>query len=139
MRISEFVSQVSTIKAVRDAMVSQQRKLGKDRGIVMDGRDIGTVVFPEAELKIFLTADILVRAFRRQRELLEREDLVDIDSIIENLQQRDKIDSNRVESPLMKAADAVGIDTTHITIDEQVDEVIRIALTKMIRSLKRPA
>jgi CMP/dCMP kinase len=97
------------------------------------------VVFPEAELKIFLTADILVRAFRRQRELLEREDLVDIDSIIENLQQRDKIDSNRVESPLMKAADALGIDTTHITIDEQVDEVIRIALTKMIRSLKRSA
>lgn len=139
MRISEFVSQVSTLKAVRDAMVSQQRKLGKDRGVVMDGRDIGTVVFPEAELKIFLKADILVRAFRRQKELLEQEDLVDVDSIIENLEQRDKIDSNRTESPLVKAADAIGIDTTHITIDEQVDEVIRIALTKMIRSLKRPA
>jgi len=139
MRISENVSQVSAIKAVRVAMVEQQRKLGKDRGIVMDGRDIGTVVFTEAELKIFLTADILVRAFRRQRELLERDDLVDIDSIIENLQKRDSIDSNRTESPLVKAVDAVGIDTTHITIEEQVDEVIRMALTKMIQPQKRKA
>jgi CMP/dCMP kinase len=132
MRISENVSQISAIKDVRVAMVEQQRKMGKHRGVVMDGRDIGSVVFPEAELKIFLTADILVRAFRRQMELLERDDLVDIDSIIENLEKRDKIDSNRLESPLIKAADAQSIDTTHITIDEQVDEVIRMALTKMI-------
>lgn len=137
MKVSEFVSQVSTIKDVRIAMVEQQRKLGKDRGVVMDGRDIGTMVFPEAELKIFLTADILVRAFRRQKELLEREDLVDIDSIIENLEKRDKIDSTRAESPLVKAVDAIGIDTTYITIDEQVDEVIRKALTKMIQPAKR--
>jgi CMP/dCMP kinase len=134
MRISENVSQISTIKDVRVAMVEQQRKLGKHRGVVMDGRDIGSVVFPEAELKIFLTADILVRAFRRQMELLERDELVEIDSIIENLEKRDKIDSNRLESPLIKAADAQPIDTTHITIDEQVDEVIRMALTKMIPS-----
>lgn len=139
MRISENVSQVSAIRAVRVAMVEQQRKLGKDRGIVMDGRDIGTVVFTEAELKIFLTADVLVRAFRRQRELLERDDLVDIDTIIENLQKRDSIDSSREESPLVKAADAVGIDTTHITIEEQVDEVIRMALTKMIQPRKHKA
>lgn len=132
MRISEYVSQVSAIKPVRVAMVDQQRKLGKHRGVVMDGRDIGSVVFPEAELKIFLTADILVRAFRRQKELLERDDLIDIDTIIENLEKRDEIDSNRVESPLIKAADALSIDTTHITIDEQVDEVIRMAVTKMI-------
>lgn len=136
MRISENVSQVSTIRAVRVAMVEQQRRMGKDRGVVMDGRDIGTVVFPEAELKVFVTAEILVRAFRRQKELLERDDLVDIDSIIENLQQRDSIDSNRSESPLRKAEDATGIDTTHITIDEQVDEVVRLALTKMIRQPK---
>lgn len=139
MRISENVSQVSTIRAVRLAMVEQQRRMGKDRGVVMDGRDIGTVVFPEAELKIFLTADILVRAFRRQQELLERDDLVEIDAIIENLQQRDSIDSNRAESPLRKAEDAIGIDTTHITIDEQVDEVIRLTLTKMIRQAKLQA
>ncbi len=136
MRISEYVSQVSTIKAVRVAMVEQQRKLGKHRGVVMDGRDIGSVVFPEAELKIFLTADILVRAFRRQRELFERDDLIDIDTIIENLEKRDKIDSNRVESPLIQAANAQSIDTTHITIDEQVDEVIRMAVTKMIPQKK---
>jgi cytidylate kinase len=128
MRISENVSQVSAIKEVRTAMVQQQRKLGRDKGLVMDGRDIGTVVFPEAELKLFLTADILVRAFRRQRELLEREDLVDLDTIIANLQKRDEIDSQRKESPLVQARDATVIDTTHITIEEQVDEVVRLAL-----------
>ena len=136
MRISENVSQISTIKAVRVAMVEQQRKLGKHKGVVMAGRDIGSVVFPEAELKIFLKADILVRAFRRQKELLERDDLVDIDSIIENLQKRDEIDSTRAESPLVKAVDAQEIDTTHIAIDEQVDEVIRMALSKMIAAKK---
>jgi CMP/dCMP kinase len=136
MRISESVSQVSAIKEVRLAMVEQQRKLGKEKGIVMDGRDIGTVVFPEAELKIFLTADMLVRAFRRQKELLERNDLVDIDEIIDNLTKRDQIDSTRKESPLIKAQNAISIDTTHITIDEQVDEVIRLALTKMFPAFK---
>jgi cytidylate kinase len=132
MRISEHVSQVSAIKEVRVAMVEQQRKMGREKGIVMDGRDIGTVVFPDAELKVFLTADMLVRAFRRQRELLERDDLVDIDEIIANLTQRDEIDSNRKESPLKKAIDAISIDTTQITIDEQVDEVIRLAISHMI-------
>ncbi|MBL7863186.1 MAG: (d)CMP kinase [Cyclobacteriaceae bacterium] len=139
MNVSEKVSQVSALRTVRLAMVEQQRKLAKERGVVMDGRDIGTVVFPDAELKIFLTADMLVRAFRRQKELLERDDLVDIDTIISNLQQRDEMDSNRTESPLRKAPDAIGIDTTQISIDEQVDEVIRMALTKMIRPLKPQA
>ena len=116
------------------AMVAQQRKLGKEKAVVMDGRDIGTVVFPAAELKLFLTADILTRAFRRQRELLEHEDMVDIDAIVANLNQRDQMDSVRKESPLVKAPDAVGIDTTHITIDEQVDEAIRMALRQILRS-----
>ena len=133
MRISEHVSQVSTIKDVRIAMVAQQRKLGKEKAVVMDGRDIGTVVFPEAELKLFLTADVLTRAFRRQRELLEREDMVDIDTIVANLNQRDDIDSTRKESPLVKAPDASTIDTTHVTIDEQVDEAIRLALSRMVK------
>lgn len=137
MKISENVSQVSALREVRMAMVQQQRKLGKEKGIVMDGRDIGTVVFPDAELKVFLTADMLVRAFRRQKELLERNDLVDIDEIVENLIRRDQIDSTRKESPLVKAENAVLIDTTHITIDEQVDEVIRMALTKMMPALKQ--
>jgi len=132
MRISENVSQVSTIKEVRHAMVSQQRKLGKDRGIVMDGRDIGSVVFPNAELKLFLTADIQVRAYRRQQELLERDQLVDLDTILSNITERDRIDSTRKESPLIKAKDAIGLDTTHITIDEQVDEVVRLAISRML-------
>ena len=85
MRISENVSPVSALKEVREAMVAIQRKLGKEKGIVMDGRDIGSVVFPQAELKLFLTADMLVRAFRRQKELLQRDDLVDIDTIVENV------------------------------------------------------
>ncbi len=136
MNISENVSQVSAIRDVRVAMVAQQRKLGKEKGIVMDGRDIGTVVFPDADLKIFLTADMLIRAFRRQNELLENDDLVDIDEIVDNLSKRDQIDSNRKESPLIKAENAISIDTTHITIDEQVDEVLRLALSRMIPSLK---
>ena len=136
MRISENVSPVSTIKEVRQAMVAQQRKWGKDKGIVMDGRDIGTVVFPEAELKLFLTADIQVRAYRRQQELLEHNNLVDLDTIISNITERDRIDSTRKESPLAKAKDAEEIDTTHITIDEQVDEVVRLALNKTIGKKK---
>ncbi len=136
MRISQQVSQVSALPAVRHAMVDQQRRLGKDRGIVMDGRDIGTVVFPDAELKIFLTADILVRAFRRQKELLGRDEMIDIDTIVENLVLRDEMDSTRKESPLRKAPDAHQLDTTFITIDEEVDEVVRLALSRMVRASK---
>jgi CMP/dCMP kinase len=136
MRISENVSQVSAIHDVRVSMVDQQRKLGKDKGIVMDGRDIGTVVFPNADLKFFMTADILVRAFRRQKELLALDRLVDLDNVIENIEQRDMIDTTRKESPLRKADDAVVIDTTHITIDEQVDEVVRTAVSKALNLSK---
>jgi cytidylate kinase len=132
MSVSEMVSQVSTIKDVRTAMVEQQRRMGKEKAVVMDGRDIGTVVFPNADLKLFMNADLLVRAFRRQRELLEKDQLVDLDDVVENILQRDRIDTTRAESPLRKADDAVPIDTTHITFDEQVDEVVRMALSKMI-------
>lgn len=132
MRVSEMVSQVSTLKEVRDAMVDLQRKMGREKGVVMDGRDIGTTVFPHAELKIFMTADMLVRAFRRQRELLEKKQLVDLDEVMENLVQRDRIDTTRSESPLRQAPDATVIDTTYITLDEQVDEVVRLALSRMI-------
>jgi cytidylate kinase len=131
MRISEIVSQVSTIKEVRSAMVDQQRKMGREKGVVLDGRDIGTVVFPNAELKLFMTADVTLRAYRRQKELMERDQLVDLDEVVANIIQRDKIDTTRAESPLKKADDAIEIDTTHITIDEQVDEVVRMALTKV--------
>jgi cytidylate kinase len=131
MRIAERVSEVSALPAVRHAMVDQQRKLGKERGIVMDGRDIGTVVFPQADLKLFLTADMSVRAYRRQQELLERDELVDLQTIIANLQKRDHLDSTRKESPLRQASDAILLDTSHITIDEEVDEVINLAVGKI--------
>jgi cytidylate kinase len=131
MRIAESVSEVSALPAVRKAMVEQQRKMGKEKAIVMDGRDIGTVVFPQADLKMFLTADIMVRAYRRQRELLEKDELVDLDLVIQNLQKRDHIDSTRKESPLVQAKDALLLDTSHITIDEEVDEVISLAISKI--------
>lgn len=134
MRVSESVSPVSTIKDVRMMLVEQQRRMGKEKGVVMDGRDIGTVVFPQAELKLFMTADVLVRAFRRQRELLNRAQLADLDEVIDNLLRRDKIDTSRTESPLRQAEDAIVIDTTHISIDEQVDEVIRMAVSKVVLS-----
>lgn len=132
MRVSEMVSQVSAVKEVRLAMVEQQRRMGREKGVVMDGRDIGTVVFPDAELKLFMTADMLVRAFRRQRELLEKDQLVDLDDVLENLRHRDEIDTTRAESPLRQAEDAIVIDTTYITLEEQVDEVVRIALSRMV-------
>ncbi len=134
MRISQNVSPISAIKEVRIAMVDQQRRMGKEKSIVMDGRDIGTVVFPNAEIKFFMTADMIVRAIRRQKELLENDKLVDLDEVIENIAQRDKIDTTRKESPLRKADDAIVIDTTHITIDEQVDEVVRQAVSKALRT-----
>ncbi|MBX2912017.1 MAG: (d)CMP kinase [Cyclobacteriaceae bacterium] len=132
MEVAEMVSQVSAIKEVRAAMVEGQRKLGKKKGIVMDGRDIGSVVFPEAELKLFLTADLMVRAFRRQKELLDGGELVGLDKVIGNLEQRDKQDSTRKVGPLVRAKDAIVIDTTHITVEEQVDEVVRLATGKIL-------
>ncbi len=132
MRISDQVSPVSAIKAVREAMVAQQRKLGKEKGIVMDGRDIGTVVFPDAELKVFMSADMGVRAFRRQKELLEKNVLINFNEVIENIRKRDEIDTTRAESPLRKAPDAIELDTTYITIEEQVDEVVRLAIARKV-------
>ena len=124
MRISNLVSEVSVIPLVRHAMVAQQQQMGRKRGVVMDGRDIGTTVFPDAEVKIFMTADMTLRAQRRQEELAAKGELVPLDDIIENLRKRDYIDSTRAESPLRRAADAVLLDTTHITITEQVDFVL---------------
>lgn len=133
LRVAESVSQVSALKPVREKLVQQQRKIGKDKGIVMDGRDIGTVVFPDADLKFFMTADIAVRAERRQRELLEKNILADLDSVIQNIMERDRIDTTRSESPLRQAPDAIVLDTTHLTIDEQVDEVVRRAVSLMLK------
>lgn len=136
MEVSNLVSEVSTIAEVRHALVAQQRKLGKRKGVVMDGRDIGTVVFPEAELKIFMTADFHTRAVRRQKELLEKNVLVDLEEVMENLRKRDLIDTTRKESPLQKAQDAIEIDTTYLTFEEQVEEILQIAAGRIIEGQK---
>jgi cytidylate kinase len=133
MYISDRVSEVSALPEVRHAMVNQQQKMGRKKGIVMDGRDIGTRVFPEAELKLFMTADLNLRAIRRQQELLEKNQLVNLDEIRNNLEHRDRIDSGRKESPLRKAEDAIEIDTSFITIEEQVEMVLEIATSRMLR------
>jgi cytidylate kinase len=131
MYISEMVSEVSAIVAVRRAMVAQQQRMGKHRGLVMDGRDIGTVVFPDAELKIFMTADPLIRAQRRQAELLEKGELVDLDTVLENLRHRDQIDTTRAEGPLRQAPDAILLDNSYLTEAEQLDLVVNLAKERM--------
>jgi CMP/dCMP kinase len=120
MRISEIVSPVSTISAVRRFLVKQQKAMGNRRGIVMDGRDIGTVVFPDAELKIFLTADPDIRAERRRAELEAKNQHFSAQEIKKNLLDRDRIDSSRADSPLRKADDACVIDNSFLTPDEQL-------------------
>ena len=127
MRVSEKVSEVATVKEIRRELVAQQQRLGKKKGVVMDGRDIGSVVFPNAELKIFMTADLETRAARRQQELLEKGELVDLEEIQKNLAERDRIDSSRKESPLTKMPDAVEIDTSNLTFEEQVDQIVQLA------------
>jgi cytidylate kinase len=125
--VANKVSEVSAIAEVRHAMVAEQRKMGKKRALVMDGRDIASVVFPDAELKLFMTADPLIRAQRRQIELMAKGDLLSFEDIIANIEKRDKIDTTRKESPLIQVPDAQVIDTTHMTLDEQVDMVCIMA------------
>lgn len=125
--VADQVSEVAAIGDVRRAMVKQQQRMGRKKGFVLDGRDIGTVVFPDAELKIFMNADPLVRARRRQDELIEKGELIDFDEILENLRKRDIIDTTREESPLRQAADAYELDTTYMTLDEQVEKVVLLA------------
>ncbi len=119
MRVSERVSKIAALPFVRTALVAQQQRMGKDKGIVMDGRDIGTVVFPHAELKIFVTASAEVRAQRRYDELQQKGMPARYDDILKNVQERDYIDSHREVSPLRKADDAIELDNSNLTIDEQ--------------------
>jgi CMP/dCMP kinase len=128
--IAEKVSEVAAIKEVRSFAVAQQQKMGDKKGVVMDGRDIGTTVFPDAELKIFMTADIAIRVERRFREMFEKNPNITIEEVKSNLEMRDYIDSNRAVSPLRKAGDAVEIDNTHISMEEQLK--IAFDLTKKL-------
>ena len=129
MAVSQQVSPVSAIPVVRHAMVAQQRAMGRHKRVVMDGRDIGTNVFPDAELKVFMKADTAVRARRRQAELLGRGQDVPVSEIATNLRQRDQQDSSREENPLVMAEDAVVLDTTDLTFDGQVQQVVAMAQT----------
>jgi cytidylate kinase len=121
MAVSSKVSPIAAIPFVRQAMVAQQQQMGKDKGVVMDGRDIGTSVFPDAELKIFVTASAEVRARRRYDELQAKGMEADYDEILQNVKDRDYIDMNREVSPLRKADDAIELDNSHLTIAEQND------------------
>lgn len=126
MSVSDWVSPVAAIPAVRRAMVKQQQAMGRRRGIVMDGRDIGTVVFPDAELKLFITADIDERVRRRFLELQQRGMEASMETVRNNLLERDHIDSTRADSPLCQADDAVVIDNTHLTPEEQLEEALEM-------------
>ena len=118
--VSQWVSPVAAVPEVRHVMVAQQQKMGEAKGVVMDGRDIGTTVFPNAELKIFVTADVDVRAQRRYDEMLSKGEPADMEEVKQNLQERDRIDQSRKESPLRKADDAVVLDNSHINREEQL-------------------
>ncbi|WP_369992789.1 (d)CMP kinase [Winogradskyella sp.] len=129
LKVSRYVSPIATISEVRQKLVEQQQLMGKDKGIVMDGRDIGTVVFPDAELKIFMTASAETRAKRRYKELLERGHNLSYEEVLENVTTRDRIDSSREDSPLRKADNAIEIDNSDLTIEEQVDSLVKLAKT----------
>jgi cytidylate kinase len=124
--VAEKVSDVAAIKEVRKFAVEQQQLMGKKKGIIMDGRDIGTVVFPKAELKIFLTADNAVRVERRFKELFDKNPNITIEEIKANLEMRDYIDSNREESPLRKADDAILLDNTNLTANETLQKAMKL-------------
>lgn len=131
MEVAEKVSEVAAVKEVREFAVKQQQLIGENKGIVMDGRDIGTAVFPNAELKIFMTADNEVRVLRRFKELSDKNPSIQIDEIRSNLAQRDHMDSTREVSPLRKAEDAVVLDNSHLTPDEQLHLALSWAKEKI--------
>jgi cytidylate kinase len=127
LAVSGLVSPVAAISAVRAKLVSQQQKLGQNKGIVMDGRDIATVVFPEAELKIFLDDTAATRAQRRYKELTANGDEVSFQDVLKNVVERDYIDSTRKDSPLIKAKDAIAIDNSHMNLEDQFHVILQLA------------
>ncbi|GAJ21965.1 unnamed protein product, partial [marine sediment metagenome] len=130
-RVNNFVSPISAIPEVREWMVEKQREVAEGKNVVCEGRDIGTVVFSDAQVKIYMQADLKMRAQRRQKELDVKNIKTDLDKVIENLKFRDKYDSSREHSPLKKAADAIVVDTTNITIEQEVDLVEKIVRERL--------
>lgn len=133
LEVSSFVSKIAEISEVRQKLVEQQQNMGKQGGVVMDGRDIGTVVFPNAELKIFMNASAETRAERRYTELIERGENVSYEAVLKNVKERDYIDSNRDDSPLTKAQDAILINNSNMSLKEQFDEILNL-INKKIKS-----
>lgn len=133
LEVSSFVSQVAAVSQVRKKLVEQQQNMGKDKGVVMDGRDIGTVVFPDAELKLFMTASAETRAQRRYDELIERGDKIEYQDVLKNVQERDYIDSNRKDSPLVKASEAIEFDNSNMTLNEQFEAILNLANCKILK------
>ncbi|MBR6310351.1 MAG: (d)CMP kinase [Paludibacteraceae bacterium] len=131
MEVSSHVSPIAALPFVREALVAQQRKMGEQKGIVMDGRDIGTTVFPNAELKIFVTASAEIRAQRRFDELKAKGKNDTYEKVLENVVERDRIDMTRAVSPLRKADDAIELDNSHMTIAEQLDYIVSLAENKI--------
>jgi cytidylate kinase len=131
LEVSNFVSKIAEVPEVRKKLVEQQQELGKNKGVVMDGRDIGTVVFPNAELKFFITASADKRAKRRFDELIKKGDKVTYNEILKNVESRDHIDSTREDSPLVKADDAIEIDNSDLSLTEQFDKIYRIVQHKL--------
>ncbi|WOC40440.1 (d)CMP kinase [Polaribacter sp. HL-MS24] len=131
LEVSQLVSKVSAISSVRKKLVHEQQDMGKHKGIVMDGRDIGTVVFPDAELKLFMTASAEKRAQRRYKELIEKGDSVEYEAILHNVVERDHLDSTREDSPLSKADDAIEIDNSDMGLQEQFDLIYALVTSKL--------
>lgn len=131
LEVSNFVSKVAAVPEVRYLLVKQQQKMGEDKGIVMDGRDIGTVVFPHAELKLFMTASPEKRAMRRYKELIEKEEDVTYEAVLKNVQNRDYIDSHREDSPLRQAEDAVAFDNSDMGLKEQFERILNLVQRKI--------
>ena len=129
LAVSNFVSKVAEVSEVRSKLVEQQQHMGENKGIVMDGRDIGTVVFKDAELKLFMTASASTRAKRRFDELTEKGQDVTYEEVLKNVEERDYIDTHREDSPLVKANDAIEIDNSHLTITEQFEKVLHLVNT----------
>ncbi|MFS4481774.1 (d)CMP kinase [Hyunsoonleella sp. 2307UL5-6] len=127
LEVSSYVSKVAAIAEVRQKLVAIQKRIGEDKGVVMDGRDIGTVVFPNAELKLFMTASAATRAERRYQELKARGDNVSYADVLKNVTERDYIDTHRKESPLVKAKDAIEVDNSNLTLEAQFEKILRLA------------
>lgn len=127
LEVSKYVSKIAAISEVREKLVSQQQIMGKEKGVVMDGRDIGTVVFPNAELKIFMTATSEERAVRRYKELQEKGEDVQYKEVLKNVQERDHLDTTRKDSPLVKARDAIEINNSSLTIEGQFNKILELS------------